>query len=77
MLCEMLLMKVKAEPLQSFGLCSCNLVRPAYCVSQFDEKPGQTAHAAPRNTDKMNSMLFGRQKSRHIWQRIPTPRFLA
>jgi len=67
MLSEMLFMKVQAEPLQSLGLCRCNLVRAAHCVSQLDEKPGQTAHTAPRNPDKVNPMPFGGQKSRQLW----------
>ena len=49
MLSEMLFMKAQAEPLQSLGLCRCNLVRAAHCVSQLDEKPGKTAHTASRN----------------------------
>ena len=63
MLSEMLFMKAQAEPLQSLGLCRCNLVRAAHCVSQLNEKPGQTAHTASRNTHQMNPMLFGCQKS--------------
>ena len=59
MLGEMLFMKTQSEPLQSFGLCRCNLVRAAHCVSQLDEKPGKTAHTASRNTDEVNPMFFG------------------
>src|SRR5512132_1279418 len=77
MLSEMLFMKAQAEPLQSPGLCRCNLVRAAHCVSQLDEKPGKTAHTASRNTDKVNPMLFGGQKSRQAWKRITTPKFLV
>jgi hypothetical protein len=73
----MLLLEAKAEPLQSFGLCRCNLVRAAHRVPQLDEKAGQTAHPASGNPDKMNFMLFGGQKSRQFGQRIPTPRFFA
>src|SRR5580765_1232785 len=77
MLSEMLFMKAQAEPLQSLGLCGCNLVRAAHCVSQLDEKPGKAAHTASRNTNKVNPMLFGGQKSRQVWQRITTPKILA
>jgi hypothetical protein len=61
-LCEMLLMEVKAKPLQPFGLCRCNLVRAAHCMPQLDKKAGKTAHTASRNTDQVNSMPFGGQK---------------
>src|SRR4029077_2464535 len=74
---EMLFMKAQAEPLQSLGLCRCNLVRAAHCVSQLDEKPGKTAHTASCNTDKVNPMLFGGQESRQVWKRITTPKFLV
>jgi hypothetical protein len=67
MFSEVLFMKVQAEPLQSLGLGRCNLVRTAHCVSQLDEKPGQTAHTAARYTNKMNPMLFSGQKSRQVW----------
>src|SRR6476659_8404005 len=77
MLSEMLFMKAQAEPLQSLGLCRCNLVRAAHCVSQFDQKPGETAHTASRNTNKVNPMLFSGQKSRQVWQHITTPNILA
>src|SRR6476469_7145829 len=77
MLSEMLFMKAQAEPLQSLGLCGCTFVRAAYCVSQLNEKPGKTAHTASRNTDEVNPMLFGGQKSRQVWQWITTPRFFA
>src|SRR4030095_7568884 len=77
MLREMLFMKAQAEPLQSLGLCRCNLVRAAHGVSQLDEKPGKTAHTASRNTDEVNPTLFGGQKSRQVWQRITTPKFFA
>jgi hypothetical protein len=66
MLSEMLLMKAQAEPLQPLGLCRCTFVRAAYYVSQLNEKPGKTAHTAARNTNKVNPMLFGRQKSRQV-----------
>src|SRR5215216_1137833 len=77
MLSEMLLMKAQAESLQSLGLCRCNLVRATYCVSELDEKSGQTAHTASRNTDKMDPMLLGSQKSRQVWQYITTLKFRA
>src|ERR1700758_1398893 len=75
MLSEMLFMKAQAEPLQSLGLCRCNPVRTAHCVSQLDEKPSKTAHAASGYTDEMNPMLFSGQKSRQVWQRTTTPTF--
>src|SRR5437588_1701145 len=74
---EMLFMKAQPESLQSFGLCRCYLVRPAHCVSQLDEKPGKTAHTASRNTDEMNPVLFGGEKSRQVWQRITPPKGFA
>src|SRR4030095_2565719 len=77
MLREMLFMKAQADPLQSLGLCRCNLVRANHCVSHIDEKPCKTAHTASRNTDKVNPMLFGGQKSRQIWKCITTPKFLV
>ena len=77
MLSEMLLMKAQSEPLQSLGLCRCNLVRAANCVSQLDQKPCKTANTASRNTYKVDPMLFRGQKSRQVWQHIPTPNILA
>src|SRR6476661_8096782 len=77
MLSEMLFMKAQAEPLQSLGLCGCTFVRATYYVSQLNEKPGKTAHTASRNTDEVNPMLFGGQKSRQVWQWITTPKFFA
>src|SRR5262245_43814607 len=74
---EVLFMKAQAEPLQSLSLRRCNLVRAAHCVTQFDEKPGKTAHTASRNTDEVNPMLFHGQKSRQIWQRITSPKFVG
>src|SRR3954453_4200593 len=76
MLSEMLCVKAQAEPLQSLGLCGCDPVRAAHCVSQLDEKPGKTAHTATCNADKVNLMLFGGQKPRQIGQHT-TPRILA
>src|SRR4029453_147450 len=54
MLAEMLLIEAQPKSLQSLGLCRCNLIRAAQCVSQLDEKPGETAHTAARYTDEMN-----------------------
>src|SRR5215211_851886 len=77
MLSDMLFMKAQAEPLQALGFRRCNLVRAAHRVSQLDEKPSQTAHAASGNADEVNLMLFGGQKPRQVWQSITTPKFLA
>src|SRR5262245_17602180 len=77
MLRQMLLMEVKAEPLQSLGLCRCNLVRAAYRMSQLDKKPGKSTHTASGDADEVNSMFFGSQKSRQVWQRITPPKFFT
>ena len=73
----MLSTKPQPQPLQSICLCGCGLVRAADCVSELDEKSCETAHAASRHTDEMNPMVFARQKSRQIGQRLATAKFFA
>src|SRR4051794_9480857 len=65
-LSEMLFMKTQAKSLQSLSLCRGDFVRAAHYVPQFEKKRGKTAHTASRNTNEVNPMLFGRQKSRQI-----------
>ena len=56
---QMLFVKSKAKSLKSIGLCGRNFVRAANRVPQFDQETRKSAHTTSRNTDKVNSMLFG------------------
>src|SRR5262245_15740149 len=63
---SMLLTKTQTEPLQSIRFHGGNLVRAADRVSQFDQKCGNTTHAAARDTNKMNRVTLTRQESGQI-----------
>ena len=73
----MLVTKPQPEPLQPIRFCGCGLVRAADSVPELDEKPCETAHAASRDTDEMNPMVFAGQKSHQIGQRLANAKFFA